>query len=109
MKKSFALITLLFMFTSIFASGVRVDQRVRTATRFFEDWRTNNRADALKIASPGAVKKLFKTDGKDANWTFNGCNSLDCSYQYEGGGAIFHLEKIAGNRYKVKSVEFIAD
>jgi hypothetical protein len=69
-----------------------------------------NRAQALKVATPAVVKKLFASGA--GGWEFMGCEKQrsvwDCSYRYEGGGVNMTVVK-KGTSYRVTAVSFITD
>ncbi|HXD30976.1 MAG TPA: hypothetical protein VN643_07665 [Pyrinomonadaceae bacterium] len=79
--------------------------------------RSCNRADALKVATPAVVNKLFgkkcrKAGGQDPELQFMGCEksgkAFRCSFYYEGGGMFSRVAK-SGGKLKVIGVSFIAD
>lgn len=79
--------------------------------------RSCNRADALKVATPAVVNKLFGkkcrlAGAEDPELQFMGCDktgkSYSCSFYYEGGSMHVRVAK-SGGRYRVTSVGFTAD
>ena len=69
-----------------------------------------NRAEALKVAAPGVVKKLFANGA--GGWEFMGCEKQrsvwNCSYRYEGGGVNMTVVK-KGSSHRVTAISYIAD
>lgn len=83
---------------------------------FYEAWTVADRGCAERIATPEAVDELFRFDGSDAGWSFEGCVEdeeaeephSDCLFRYEGGTAVFELHgDLSG--WTVRAVEFIVD
>ena len=68
------------------------------------------RAEALKIATPAVVKKLFANGA--GGWEFMGCEKQrsvwNCAYCYEGGGVNMTVVK-KGSLFSVKSISYFAD
>ena len=68
------------------------------------------RAEALKVAAPGVVKKLFANGA--GGWEFMGCEKQrsvwNCSYRYEGGGVNMTVIK-KGSSHRVTAISYIAD
>lgn len=68
------------------------------------------RADALKVAAPAVVKKLFANGA--GGWEFMGCEKQrsiwNCSYRYEGGGVNMTVIK-KGSSHRVTAISYIAD
>ncbi len=68
------------------------------------------RAEALKVAAPTVVKKLFANGA--GGWKFMGCEKQqslwNCSYRYEGGGVNMTVVK-KGASYRVTAISYIAD
>lgn len=86
------------------------------AKAFYRAWRYHDRAAASKVAEKAPVKKLFRTRASGPGWTFQGCVEkdnpdphFDCSYSYEGGGAIMAVADSDAFGWFVTKISFIAD
>jgi len=81
---------------------------------FVDAWIAGDEAAAKRCATDGAAATLFETSGSGAQWTFQGCAGPDpgvpeCSYSYEGGGALLTLNGTEAAGWKVVEVSFVAD
>jgi hypothetical protein len=86
------------------------------AKAFYRAWRSHNRSAAAKVATPGAVKKLFRTRASGPGWLYQGCTEkskpdphFDCAYSYEGGATIMQVADSDAFGWFVTKVTFIAD
>jgi len=74
--------------------------------------RRKNRAQALKVATPAVVKKLFAGGGGIDGLEFDSCQKERrvwwCGYRGEGSGMNMIVSK-KGSSYRVTAVSFFAD
>jgi hypothetical protein len=77
-------------------------------------WVAGDQPAAGRCASVAVITDLFsKSDGSQANWTFQGCQGdpgdPECAFSYEGGGAFFAMNGSEADGWKAVSVRYVAD
>ena len=94
------------------APAVKLTSPKAAADHLLDAWRANDRTKALQAANERAVTALF---GRPYNAvSFRGCDEpdqlgADCSYRYEGGGLVLHVNGDAGTGFIVETAEFLTD
>jgi hypothetical protein len=84
----------------------------KVAKGLYAAWTKGTRTEAAKYANAQVIKTLFKNSGKNAGWSFQGCekekNYWNCNFYYEGGGAFMKVYK-KGTAYQVTGMAWVAD
>lgn len=91
-------------------NGARTPEAAAQA--LFKAWKARDRKAALLVASPTAVKALFK-DKPLVGSEWMGCTeaegSYSCIYDYEAGGLIMTIKGSAAAGYRVVGIEYGLD
>jgi hypothetical protein len=110
----FVTLTTMFLFSADLSAakgfGKQTSSAESAAKSLYAARLKKKRAEALKVAAPGVVKKLFANGA--GGWEFMGCEKQrsvwNCSYRYEGGGVNMTVIK-KGSSHRVTAISYIAD
>ncbi len=115
-KFSALLLAAVFLFPADLSAargfGKQAASAEAAAKALYAATRRKNRAQALKVATPSVVKKLFAGGGGVDGLEFDSCRKERrvwwCGYRGEGSGMNMIVSK-KGSSYRVTAVSYFAD